>query len=129
MFEDWLRRYGEAWESQDADEAAALFTAEAKYYETPFDPPMNGRAAVHNYWKQGTGAQREIRFVYDVLAVEQDSGLAHWTSSFQRVPSGNCVKLDGILNAKFDPDGQCWEFREWWHRDEQPLKDQPAEEG
>jgi hypothetical protein len=117
-FEAWLQRYGEAWETQDADAAADIFSTDAKYYETPFDPPMTGREAIRSYWSEGTDLQRDIRFGYDVFAMNGDTGIAHWTSSFRRVPSGVAVRLDGVLSAQFDGDGRCCEFREWWHREE-----------
>jgi hypothetical protein len=31
-------------------------------------------------------------------------------------PSGEIVRLDGILMATFDGTGVCTEFREWWGR-------------
>jgi hypothetical protein len=117
-FEGWVRRYGDAWEQQDADAAADLFSADAKYYETPFDSPMEGRQAVHAYSREGASMQRDIRFGYDVVATTGETGIARWTSSFTRVPSGIAVKLDGVLIAQFDGEGRCTEFREWWHRDE-----------
>lgn len=123
QFERWLQRYGEAWEGQNADSAAGLFTENAKYYETPFDEPMVGRDRVYAYWREGTGAQREVRFGYDVLAINRDMGIARWTASFTRVPSGIAVRLDGILTVLFEQDGRCSEFREWWHRQETPAQE------
>ena len=46
-FEAWLRGYKKAWEGRDAEAAAALFTPDAEYYWTPFDPPQRGRAAIY----------------------------------------------------------------------------------
>jgi hypothetical protein len=117
-FEQWVRRYGEAWEMQDSDAAAALFTTDARYYETPFDEPMTGRDAVRSYWSEGTPRQRDINFGYDVVALSGETGVARWTSSFRRVPSEAVVSLDGVLIARFDSEGRCSEFREWWHREE-----------
>jgi hypothetical protein len=118
-FDTWLRAYGRAWEEGDADAAAALFTADAVYHETPFDPPMVGRAAIYDYWRAGAGeSQRDVDFAYTILAWSPPSGLAHWTASFLRFPSGRVVRLDGILAAIFDEEGRCSLFREWWHRQE-----------
>jgi SnoaL-like domain len=117
-FEVWLQQYGDAWERQDADAAADLFSMDTKYYETPFDAPMTGREAVRSYWNEGTTLQRDISFGYDVLAMNGETGIARWTSSFRRVPSGVAVRLDGVLTARFDSEGRCSEFREWWHRKE-----------
>ncbi len=115
-FSEWLDRYGDAWRSGDADGVTKLFSAEARYEETPFDEPMIGHGAIRRYWAEGAGmAQKEIRFGYDMLSVRNDTGIAHWTASFVRIPSGIFVELDGVLLARFSPDGLCVQFREWWH--------------
>lgn len=121
-FDRWLKGYGDAWERQDPDAAVRLFAGEAKYYETPFDAPMVGLDAVREYWSEGAAAQRDIHFAYDLLALVDNTGIARWTSSFTRVPSGVVVRLDGMLSALFDKDGLCVEFREWWHREETAAK-------
>lgn len=117
QFRAWLDAYGRAWEQGDAKGAMVLFTPAAFYYETPFDPPLVGLDAIHDYWKAGAGqAQRDVAFGYEVLAVAGDTGIAHWVATFTRVPSGVSVQLDGVLTARFDVAGHCTEFREWWHR-------------
>lgn len=125
-FSQWLAAYGRAWETGDAAAVVALFAPDAAYYETPFDSPMVGLPAIEAYWREGAGqAQRDVVFGFDVVAVVEDRGLSHWTASFVRVPSGVRVRLDGILAARFDPNGRCVEFREWWHRQETPIDEQP----
>ena len=101
-FESWLRGYGKAWEGRDADAAAALFTPDAEYYWTPFDPPQRGRAEIAAAWNGAVQGQRDIAFEFDVLAAAGARGSAHWH--------------DGILIAEFAAEGQCRIFREWWHR-------------
>lgn len=117
-FDRWLAAYGRAWETKDAQAVAGLFAEDAAYYETPFDEPMRGRAAVVDYWLELPGRQDEIRFEYEVLAVANDTGIAHWRASFVRLSTGARVTLDGILTATFDGANRCTEFREWWHRQE-----------
>jgi hypothetical protein len=39
---NWLKTYGQAWETRNPDAAAALFTEDAAYYETPFGSPLDG---------------------------------------------------------------------------------------
>lgn len=119
QFTRWLTAYGRAWETGDAAAVVALFAPDAAYHETPFDPPMVGRGAIETYWREGAGqAQRDISFLFKVLSVTDDSGLGHWSAEFVRVPSGSRVRLDGVMAVRFDGDGRCVEFREWWHRQE-----------
>ena len=118
-FSHWLQEYGRAWQTGDPVAAARLFSEEARYEETPFDPPMVGREAISRYWDEGANrAQRDVRFDYQILAVRGKTGIAAWQASFIRIPSGIHVALDGVLTAEFSEAGVCVRFREWWHRHE-----------
>ncbi|MEM8486556.1 MAG: nuclear transport factor 2 family protein [Bacteroidota bacterium] len=118
-FDDWLTRYGHAWEKGDADAVVNLFASDGRYYETPFDEPMVGSDAIRSYWQEGASdAQEEVTFSFTILSWDNNTGIAHWRAEFKRVPSGIHVDLDGILLAAFSPDGRCTLFKEWWHRTE-----------
>ncbi len=114
-FESWLDAYGHAWETRDSQAAAALFTEDATYQETPFSTPMRGRSAIHQYWSDATGSQDQIGFGYDVLAVTSDLGIARWWASFADIQSQAQVKLDGIFVIAMGADNRCRDLREWWH--------------
>jgi uncharacterized protein (TIGR02246 family) len=117
-FRAWLDDYGRAWEAQDPEASAALYREDALYFETPFDEPMRGVAAIRDYSAEAAAAQKDVKFGADVLAVSGDTGIARWRASFTRVPSGMRVELDGVFLVTFDDAGRCREFREWWHRRE-----------
>lgn len=117
-FDGWLRAYGRAWEARDPEAAADLFTEDASYYETPFDPPATGRSAILNYWSAVPRYQRDISFRYQILAVTEDQGIARWWASFTRVENGRRVELDGVFLVTMDESDRCATFREWWHRRE-----------
>jgi ketosteroid isomerase-like protein len=115
----WLDGYREAWEQQDPEQAAELFSEDAVYYETPFAEPFSGREAIRRYWLLGAAsAQQDITFGFEVVGISGSVGVARWTASFTRVPSGARVELDGVLVATFGDRGRCTVFREWWHRRE-----------
>ena len=115
-FEDWLRSYGRAWESRDPGAAAALFTEDARYYKTPFRKPALGRDGIREYWAAATVKQRDVRFSYEILSIQDEQGIARWSVDYSRHQEGEGVRLDGIFVLKFDGAGQCQELREWWHR-------------
>jgi hypothetical protein len=118
-FAGWLRRYGQAWIAGDPEAAVRLFSDDAAYHETPFDPPMVGHEAIRRYWTEGAKeGQRDVAFAAQPVAFDGDTGMARWQASFVRVRSGARVELDGVLAARFAADGRCREFREWWHRRE-----------
>jgi ketosteroid isomerase-like protein len=113
--EDWLERYGRAWEARDPGAAEALFAEDATYRETPFAEPLRGAAAVREYWADVTDPQEDVRFGYELLAVTGELAIALWTSTFTRVPGGERAELDGVFVLRFGDDGLCRELREWWH--------------
>jgi ketosteroid isomerase-like protein len=113
--ERWLAGYEQAWRSRDATRAAELFTPEAVYRETPFDEPKRGQAGIHAYWSSVTEDQRDIDFESKVLAVNGQTGIAHWSATFVSASTGTRVELDGVFVLTFADDGRCSELREWWH--------------
>jgi ketosteroid isomerase-like protein len=118
-FEQWLKRYGEAWVAGDPDAVVELFSPTAAYYETPFDAPMVGAGAIRQYWTDGAkNAQTHVRFEATPITFNDRTGYARWHATFERVPSAVAVELDGVLAATFDDHMRCEEFREWWHRRE-----------
>ncbi|MGD2187039.1 MAG: nuclear transport factor 2 family protein [Desulfobacterales bacterium] len=123
-FENWLIKYGNAWENGDLDAMPVLFTSDARFYETPFDDPMKSLDEIYKYWKDNAVfGRKEVHFSHEVLAVYKNVDLAHWRANFIRLHSGHRVKLDGILKTEFSDDGKCQIFREWWHHLEETASE------
>ncbi len=115
-FRTWLDSYGRAWEARDPEAAAALFSEDVRYYETPFLAPAEGRDGVRDYWANATGGQSDVAFSYELVSVSGDRGIARWWATFRRISSGARIALDGIFLLEFDDEGLCRELREWWHK-------------
>jgi ketosteroid isomerase-like protein len=113
--EKWLAGYERAWETRDAARAAELFTPNASYHEMPFDAPKTGQAGIREYWSSVTADQRDIDFKSQVVAVNSQTGIAHWSATFTSASTGARVELDGVFALTFDSSGRCSELREWWH--------------
>jgi ketosteroid isomerase-like protein len=113
--ERWLARYETSWEQRSPEQAAQLFTQNATYRETPFQDPFKGRAEIRKYWTDVTADQRMIDFKSDVIAVEGNVGVAHWSATFKTESSGDDVQLDGVFVLTFDSSGLVSSLREWWH--------------
>lgn len=118
--EAWLSRYGAAWEARDAAAAGPLFTIGARYHEMPFDKPKEGRAGIEEYWRTVTADQRDVKFKSEVIAVNGNTGVAHWTAEFKLQSTGATIALDGVFVLEFDSSGACSTLREWWHVREDP---------
>jgi ketosteroid isomerase-like protein len=115
-FRAWLDEYATAWETADADAAAALFAADATYHVTPFAEPLAGRDAIRDYWAETTATQDEASVDTTVEGLGRDHGVARFHASFRR--DGDPIVVDGCLRARL-LGGDCVEFREWWHTTEQ----------
>jgi hypothetical protein len=119
----WIDAYGSAWERGDPDGAAELFSDDARYYETPFDPPALGPEGVRRYWSDATGTQTDVTFRYEILGMMGDRALVRWWATFVRKLTGARLELEGVLMLDFADDGRCRMLREWWHSVEHPPLD------
>ena len=66
-------------------------------------------------------AREGIRFTYEVLALAEPWGIAHWHGSYTLADRDEHVELDGILLVALDEDDRCRDFREWSNRRERPA--------
>jgi len=115
-FKSWLDAYGKAWESRNAEAAAALYTEDCTYQVTPFLEPMRGRKAILEYWLGVARTEENVRFEYEILVSNAEINIARWSASFVIVPQGLQTKLDGIFLISLDEEGRCKSLREWWHK-------------
>jgi len=81
----------------------------------PFDDPKKGRAGIEAYWHDVTTDQRNIHFESKVIAVNGNTGVAHWSAKFRLESTGANVELDGVFVLEFQPSGECSKLQEWWH--------------
>ena len=123
QLQNWLNAYGRAWETRDPDAAAALFSEDAVYWQTPFGPPAQGQEGVRTYWAGATSTQTDITFGHEILAVTENRGIARWSAQFMRATTGATVRLDGIFLLDFAGEWVCRSLREWWHQSESSPED------
>ena len=111
---EWLQTYEEAWESLDANKAAAIFTENATYQVDPYSDPHLGREGISEYWSEVTADQKDVEFTSEVLSVTGNTGIAHWHAEFTAASTGAKIILDGIFVLEFSADGLCSSLKEWW---------------
>ena len=114
-FAEWLEGYRTAWEQRDPALAAALFTEDASYRETPYDEPMQGREAIRDYWARVVAGQKDVRFTYEIFACAGAEGVCRWHAAFTGVPGGEAINLDGIFRCRFADQRHVDRLEEWWH--------------
>jgi hypothetical protein len=111
----WLEAYGRAWESRNAEQAAALFTTDATYRETPFAEPFAGRAAIREYWTRVTADQADIDFQFEAITMNGATGIAQWSARFRSIANNTPVELNGIFVLELASPTEVRSLREWWH--------------
>jgi hypothetical protein len=108
---DWATRYFIAWKTNDRVLVESLFSEDAVYYYGPFRPPAQGREEIVRRWIEN-GSQRNVTTAHEVIAVNEDRAVIHWTTSFDT--DAGTTSMDGILLITFDDRGTCREHREWY---------------
>jgi ketosteroid isomerase-like protein len=119
----WLDRYMAAWLSYDANDIAALFTEDVAYRYHPYDEPITGREAVVASWlgedKSNGASTRDApgtyAAYYEPVAVDDDVVVATGTSIYRKRPDGPVARVyDNCFVMRFDADGRCREFTEYY---------------
>ena len=121
--ERWLDDYVAAWKSYDRDEIAALFSRRRRVPLPPVrraDPrPRGGRRVVarrgdHDDARTATSPAPTTRAIAPV-AVDGDVAVATGTSTYTNEPGGPVDTVyDNCFVIRFDDDGRCREFTEWF---------------
>ncbi len=121
----WLDRYVVAWLSYDAHDIAALFAEDVVYRYHPYDDPIVGREAVVASWlgevNSDVASTRDAPGTYAAqygpVAVDGDVVVATGTSSDRERSDGPIVRgYHNCFVMRFDADGHCREFTEYYVR-------------
>lgn len=118
-FERWLDAYFAAWISNEPGDVEALFDEDATYSVGPFAEAWRGREEIVRRWTGG--AQVDVEYAYEILAVEGDTGLAHWNVKARAKGEPSRGEWDGILLITFTQGGRCLDHREWLAHRELPA--------
>jgi uncharacterized protein (TIGR02246 family) len=111
--EEWAERYARAWETADAEAAAALFTDDATYLADPFGEPYRGRDGVRRYWTEVTSRQEAVEVRIGRTMADGSRALVEWWT--QMDSDETPVTLPGALLLDLDENGLCTALREYWN--------------
>jgi hypothetical protein len=102
----WVEAYLRAWQTNDRDDIAALFTADAEYHESPFDTEWIGRDEIVEGW-QGRWDWQQGGWTFDwtITSIEHLSavitGVGHYTE---------LGDFDNAWTVTFNEFGRCTRF-------------------
>jgi hypothetical protein len=123
--QDWLNGYIAAWLTYDAGAIAALFSDDIAYRYHPYDEPIVGREAVVSSWlgegttndASGRDAPGTYEAEYSPVAIDGDTVVATGTSRYRESRDGPVVRTyDNCFIVRFDGEGRCREFTEYYMR-------------
>lgn len=104
----WIDGYVRAWNSNDPDDIAALFTDDAAYYTEPYRAPWQGRDQIVTNWLADKDEPGEATFTWQPVAVTGEVAVVHGTTVYPDKTYSNMWVI------RLVPDGRCREFTEWW---------------
>jgi uncharacterized protein (TIGR02246 family) len=111
----WLDAYVRAWRSGDPAAIGDLFAEDAAYAYSPFSEPVRGRDAIVASWLEDPDAPGTFEAHYEPIAIEGDIAVAKGRSRyFEAGGTAFRTEFDNIFILRFDADGRCAEYREWY---------------
>src|SRR3954447_5341724 len=113
--------YTAAFDAQDSEAAARLFTEDGKYQWGPFGELLVGPAEIRRTWDQHQDAEETAEMTYEVIAVTPEVGVARWIASHTNERERRRHRMDGVFVVTLTADGLCDSFREWWNTRDEAL--------
>jgi ketosteroid isomerase-like protein len=110
----WVTDYRAAWDSNDPDDIAALFTEDAVYYNEPFTAPSRGREAIVQNWLDNADQPGDTTFEWKPVVETDEVGIVQGVTSYPHTIYSN------LWVIRFDDDGRATEFTDWWMEQGKP---------
>ncbi|HEX7949206.1 MAG TPA: nuclear transport factor 2 family protein [Candidatus Limnocylindrales bacterium] len=116
-FQAWLDRYVDAWRLADPTAIGDLFSLDVRYAFDPFSEAVVGRQAVVAAWLADLEESGVRDAAYEVLAIDGDICVAHGRTRYLTDDRSTIDhEFANLFVCRFDGDGRCREFTEWYHR-------------
>ena len=109
-YEDWVRSYIKAWNSNDPDDIADLFTPHARYFTEPFARPWVGPREIVDGWLERRDKPGDTSFEFQILAAAPEIGIVKGRTHYK---STGTVYAN-LWEVRLGHGDRCREFVEWW---------------
>lgn len=111
----WLERYVSAWKSYDKQAIGDLFSEDAVYLYTPFDQPLRGRGAIIASWLEQADSPGTYDAQYKPLIIQENTAVVNGRTQYFKADGKTLQReFDNLFIIRFDEQGSCTEFREWY---------------
>ena len=115
-YDEWVRGYLKAWESNDPGDITSLFSEDAHYYDAPHKEPWVGSHSIVKQWLERKDLPGDWTFDYKVLAADTNVGIVRATTRYKT--SGKIYI--NLWEIYLDDAGRARRFVEWFDEVPQP---------
>lgn len=102
----WVAAYERAWRDDDVTAVETLFSDDARYLRSPYEPPLEGLDAIRGFWPDPTP------FTMDAQVVAAD-GVDAVVRVEVRYGGDEPQEYRDLWVLRFAPDGRVEHFEEW----------------
>jgi mannose-6-phosphate isomerase-like protein (cupin superfamily) len=107
----WLDVYERLWRTAGAAGLDALFSEDAQYLQSPYEPPHSGLAEIAAMWEATRdGPDEAFTMERSVVAVDGDTGIARVVVCYGEPVTQEYTDL---WLVRFDDTGRATRFEEW----------------
>jgi ketosteroid isomerase-like protein len=108
---DWVALYERAWRTGGVDLLQELFTNDATYRMSPYEPPVAGLAAISEMWEaERQGPDELFTMTSEIVAVDAETAVVRVEVAYG-APAGR--EYRDLWVMRFAEDGRCAAFEEW----------------
>ena len=111
---EWVEGYLDACRTYEPDAILALFTHDASYSTSPFDPPVQGREAIVDYWLEDP--PEPFSCDWSIVAAESTVAVVDARYRYLDANGDTDRAYADLWVITLDTDGRCREFREHFMR-------------
>lgn len=103
----WVRRYEQAWRSNDVGAVSGLFTPDARYRRSPYEAPEVGHDAIGAMWSEDVGQAFDVSA--EPVAVQGRTAVVRLQVDYRTPPQ----QYRDLWLLHFAADGRVEDFEEW----------------
>ena len=111
MVRQWLAAYETAWRTAGTEGLAGIFTDDASYVQSPYQPPVVGLDAIRRMWdEEREGPDEVFTMTTEIVAVDGPTAVVR-----AEVRYGDPIRQEfrDLWVMCLDDDGRCRWFEEW----------------